>query len=190
MRLYQKQINKQLVNSIGKLSCAAVACFLWNPLACIRLVARLTASCVKNVASLQTARRSIISSRLQHLYSVYAIVQKNAFSGKRKPEFHSWLKLKRELTASTSLVPPDRCSSCLLFQSGYSNYLWAIFPVPALMRPCCLSTSFSLLLGTYPFNFACYILKKLTHSKLKAQLPQIILQATQNNREIGSNPSK
>lgn len=49
---------------------------LLKPLSRVRLVPGLIASGVKNIASLQTARRSIISNRLQHLCNVYNIVEK------------------------------------------------------------------------------------------------------------------
>lgn len=49
---------------------------LLKPLSWVRLVPGLIASSVKNIAALQTARRSIISNRLQHLCNVYPIVEK------------------------------------------------------------------------------------------------------------------
>lgn len=49
---------------------------LLKPLSWVRLVPGLIASGIKNIASLQTASRSIISNRLQHLCNVYPIVEK------------------------------------------------------------------------------------------------------------------
>ena len=114
---------------------------------------RLTSSSVKNIASLQTARRLIISNRLQPLCNVYPIVQKCLLWEQEARS--SFMVQTRTPTASAPLVPLDRL--LLLFAlSGWLFQLSLSEASGACLDEALLSVYFFLSASWYsPFTFAC-----------------------------------